>query len=371
MEQVYAIWLSEALGAGCVVSSKICEYFGSFEEIYNANPKEFANIEGITSGHIEKLADKNLARAEEIIEECIGLNIKLITIYDDKYPENLKNIFNPPILLYVKGTFPDLTNIPVIGIIGSRKPSNYGARMAQKIAEDLSKRGFIVISGMARGIDTYAHKGAINANAPTIAVLGCGVDVLYPPENGKVKDYIEYNGAVISEFAPGTSPMPTHFPVRNRIVSGISNAVLIVEGKIASGSTITVNLAKEQGKDVFCLPGNVDNPLSAASHSFIRDGARLVTSAADIIADMGYMLVEEDKEEQVEAVRQSMARTFGVLTAEHRKIAEVFDNSRPMHIDEICYKSGIDISSVNQCLIMMELSGIVKQLPGKQYILSL
>ena len=371
MEKLYAIWLAEAFGAGSRVSAKLCEYYSSFEEIYNADLEEISLIEGIYAHHIEKLRNKSLKRAEEIYEECLALKIDIFTIYDDIYPENLKNISDPPVLLYSKGRFPDLRNIPVVGVVGSRRPSNYGIKMAEKISEDLGKRGFVIISGMARGIDTGAHRGAVKSESTTIAVLGCGVDVLYPPENGVIKELIEQNGAVISEFAPGTSPMPTHFPVRNRIVSGISNAVLVVEGKASSGSTITANLAKDQGREVFCLPGNVDNPLSTASHRLIRDGARLVTGAEDIIADLGYMLVEEKYENLKEPEQTRMNIIFGKLTADQRKIAEVLDSNTPMHIDEICFKSGIEIAVANQCLFMLELSGAVKQLPGKQYILSL
>lgn len=371
MEKIYAIWLSENFGAGSRISSKLCEYYDSFEAIYNAEPEEIAFIEGISQRHLEKFCDKSLKRATEIMEECIALRIDILTIFDDMYPENLKNISDPPIVLYVKGRFPNMDKIPSVGIVGSRRPSNYGAKMAEKIAEDLGNKGFIIISGMARGIDTCAHRGAIKSEALTIAVLGCGVDVLYPPENGAVKDLIEQNGAVISEFAPGTAPLPSHFPVRNRIVSGLSNAILVVEGKASSGSTITANLAKDQGREVFCLPGNVDNPLSSASHMLIRDGARLITSAHDIIMDMDYMLVEEPCENILKDNQERMNLIFGKLTADQRRVAGVLDSNTPMHIDEICFKSGIEIAVANQCLFMLELSGIVKQMPGKQYILSL
>ncbi len=371
MEKLYAIWLAEAFGAGNKISALLCEYYTSFEAIYNADIEEIRLIEGINQGHIEKLSNKSLGRAKEILEECVALNIDLLTIFDEKYPENLKNITAPPVLLYVKGNFPETYKIPAISIVGSRKPSIYGAKMAETIAEGMGNRGFIIVSGMARGIDTCAHKGAIKAEAVTIAVLGCGVDVLYPPENGAIKSLIEQNGAVISEFAPGTAPLPAYFPIRNRIVSGISQAVLVVEGKASSGSTITANLAKDQGREVFCLPGNVDNPLSAASHNLIREGARLVTCANDIITDLGYMLVEEKAEKCDDGNQSEMNIILGKLTGDQRKIAEVLDRNKPTHIDEICFKSGIEIAVANQCLFMLELSGTVRQLPGKQYILSL
>ena len=201
MEELYAVWLSETFGAGSRVSSLLCEYYDSFEAIYNADADELALISGLNEAHITKLGNKTLSRAKEIAEECEALGINIVTIFDEAYPENLKNISCPPVLLYVKGTLPTDKNIPSIAIVGSRRPSNYGAKMAEKFAEDLGKRGFMIISGMARGIDTSAHKGAIKAEGVTIAVLGCGVDVLYPPENGAIKDLIERNGAVISEFS--------------------------------------------------------------------------------------------------------------------------------------------------------------------------
>lgn len=366
MEKLYAIWLAETFGAGSRISSLLCEYYESFEAIYNADSEELSLIEGISHSHIEKMNSKSLMRAEEIAAECEALYIDVITIFDEKYPQNLKNIPCPPVVLYVKGKLPDNKSIPAIGIVGSRRPSNYGAKMAHDFAEALGKRGFVIVSGMARGIDTCAHRGALKAEALTLAVLGCGVDVVYPPKSGALKSLIEANGAVISEFAPGTAPMPTHFPVRNRIVSGLSNGVLVVEGKASSGSSITANIAKDQGREVFCVPGNVDNPLSSVSHMLIRDGARLVTCAEDIITDLGYMLVEEKRDEceQIEFV-------FSKLSVDQQKIARVLERSTPMHIDEICFKSGVEIAVANQCLFMMELSGIVKQLPGKQYILSL
>ncbi len=371
MEKIYGVWLAENFGAGNKIPAMLCEYYDSFQAIYNADLEEIAMIEGINQNHLSKLDNKSLGRAREICEECYSLGISILTIFDEGYPENLKNIADPPVVLYVKGSFPVMSNIPSIGIVGSRKPSNYGAKMAEKLAEDVGNRGFVIVSGMARGIDTCAHRGAIKAEALTVAVLGCGVDVLYPPENGAIKDLIEQNGAVISEFAPGTAPLPTHFPVRNRIISGLANAVLVVEGKASSGSTITANVAKDQGREVFCLPGNVDNPLSSASHKLIRDGARLVTCAEDIVADLGYMLEEENKNNYTEDNQERMNLVFGKLTADQRKIAQVLDANTPMHIDEICFKSGLDIAVANQCLFMLELSGTVKQMPGKQYILSL
>ena len=369
MERLYAVWLLETFGAGSRISSLLCEYYDSFEAIYNASLEEIAMIEGIQEKHLYRLSNKSLQRANEIMGECATLNIDVITIFDEKYPEQLKNISDPPILLYVKGSLPKYEKAPFIGVVGSRRPSIYGDKMAEKISGDLANKGFVIVSGMARGIDTSAHKGAIKAGALTVAVLGCGVDVLYPPENKTIKLLIEQNGAVVSEFSPGTPPLPSHFPVRNRIVSGLSHAVLVVEGKPSSGSTITANLAKDQGREVFCLPGNVDNPLSCASHALIREGARLVTCATDIIIDMGCMLVEEFADNYEENDQERMKKFMENLTVDQRRVVAAMDISGPTHIDEICFKSGVEIAVANQCLFMLELSGKVKHLPGKYYIL--
>lgn len=372
MEIVYAVWLLKIFGAGSSVSPALCEYFGSFEEIYNADDEELAEVKGITKSAVEKMSDKNLDEAEKVVEKCESLGIDIVTLFDVKYPTALKNISNPPILLFVDGYLPEGDSL-LMAVVGSRKPSIYGLNMTDKISFDLAKAGMVIVSGMARGVDSAAHRAAIRAGGKTVAVLGCGVDVIYPPENGRLKVLISQNGAVVSEFLPGTAPKPSCFPVRNRIVSGMSDAILVTEGKASSGSTITANLAKDQGREVFCLPGNADNPLSAAPNRFIREGARLAASAEDILIDMAV----ENPVRLTDTIYSSEAKenrkndVLSKLTADQRAVAEVLSTSTPTHIDKICFDSGVEISVVNQCLFMLELNGVVKQLPGKQYILCL
>lgn len=372
MEHIYAIWLLAIAGPGNRHSPALCEYFGSFEEIYAASRKEYENSGILNEKQIDKLMNKDLGHAGEIAGKCETLGIDIITCYDVKYPSVLKNIPDFPILLFVQGNLPNINSL-CIGVVGSRRPSIYGTRMAENISCDLGSAGAVIISGMARGIDTCSHKGALKAGAKTIAVLGCGLDIVYPPENRSLKELISQDGAVISEFLPSTPPTPQHFPMRNRIISGMSDAILIVEGKATSGSTITANLAKEQGREVFCLPGNADNPMSAAPNQLIREGARLVTCAQDILIDMA----ADNPEHIVETIYGNTAREanktakLNGLTSDQRKIAGVLDCNMPMHVDKICFSTGIEIAVVNQCLFMMELDGIVKQLPGKQYILCL
>lgn len=372
MENIYAVWLLKIFGAGSLVSPALCEYYGSFEEIYNADVLELASFAGMTRGHLEKMALKNLDESRRVVEYCETLGIDIVNVFDVKYPTALKNISSPPVVLFVDGELPDSKSL-LMAVVGSRRPSIYGLNMTDKISYDLAKAGMVIVSGMARGVDSAAHRAAIRAGGKTIAVLGCGVDVLYPPENGALREMIRQNGAVISEFLPKTAPKPSCFPVRNRIVSGMSDAVLITEGKASSGSTITANLAKDQGKEVFCLPGNVDNPLSAAPNRLIREGARLAASAEDILIDMAVdnpeHLAETIYRDESDAQRRSNA--FAKLTADQRAVVNVLDKNTPVHIDKICFESGIEISVVNQCLFMLELEGLVKQLPGKHYILCL
>lgn len=371
-ETLYALWLLDAIGPGQMAASRLCEKFDSFEEIYNASVHTLLETEGVTKNIAEKLNVKNMSNASSIAEKCERLGIDIVTYYDVQYPSMLKNIPDFPVLLFVKGTLPAETDL-CIAVVGSRKPSIYGNKMAESISCDLSKSGVTIVSGMARGVDSCAHRGALRAEGETIAVLGCGLDIVYPPENKDLKELISCNGAVISEFVPETPPLPAYFPLRNRIVSGLSAAVLVIEGKASSGSTITANLALEQGKEVFCLPGNIDNPLSAAPNQLIRQGARLITCAKDILVDMAtdnpenliYTIYSQKAQEEKKNSR------LDKLTNDQKAVVGVLESSKPKHIDEICFASGIEIAVVNQCLFMLELEGIVKQLPGKQYILTI
>jgi len=370
-DNLYAIWLLINLGVNSKNYLPLCKAFNSFYEIYCAEEEKLKEIEGISKKCIEKLQDKNTDKAQEVLEYCLKNTIDITTFYGVKYPTVLKNISVPPIVLFSKGQLPDWENEISVAVVGSRKPSVYGNTMAGKIAEDLAREGVVVISGMARGIDTSAHKGALKGNGKTVAVLGCGVDVVYPPESTAIKGMIEEKGVVISEFLPGTPPLPNYFPIRNRIVSGLSAGVIVIEGKATSGSTITANLAKDQGKEVFCLPGNVDNPLSTASHKLIREGARLITCGADVLVDLAIENPEKFTETiySESSMESKKEEALSKLTDDQRAIAEALNPSKPMNVDEICYKTGIEIPVVNQCLFMLEIQKIVKQLPGKQYIL--
>ena len=373
-EHLYALWLCTMEGIWHKTVRVLREHFGSFRNVYNAQRAAYIEIEGITDRVAETLSNKNLDTARRILEQCELLGIDIVSLYDVQYPSVLRNMDDAPALLYAKGTLPSFQDAVAVAVVGSRRPSTYGVQMANQLAYDLGTAGVIIVSGMARGVDSAAHRGALKAGAKTVAVLGCGVDVVYPPENKELKKLIEANGAVISEFPPGTKPLPAHFPVRNRIISGLCQGVIITEGKASSGSTITARLALEQGKEVFCVPGNVDCPQSAAPNMLIKEGsAYLITGAQDVLAQ----LAENNPEQVMEALyseaamERKLQEKLAKLTREQRQIAEVLSANRPVHIDDICFQTGMEITLANQCLFQLEMKQYVKQLPGKQYILCL
>ena len=294
-ELAYWIWLSRIEDINRKALFKLLEKYKTPENLWNMHvgvadhsypgtcgqvPLQYKNI-------IDKITDmKYRQQLDKYIEYMDKNNIEIITIYDKEYPDKLKEIYDPPISLYVKGDKTIFSN-PSISIIGCRKCSKYGENTAEKFAYDLASNNINIISGLARGIDTYAHMGALAAKGKTAAVVGSGLDRVYPPENKAVfEKIIETGGAVISEYVIGTKPAARNFPERNRIISGISNGVVVVEAKEKSGTLITVNFALEQGRDVYAVPGNIDNPNSCGTNRLIKEGARLITEPGEILEDL-------------------------------------------------------------------------------------
>lgn len=369
-ELLYQLWLSSLHGISSVKTHRLRRHFGSFANVYDAGLSEYSAVEGV--GAEMSLSDKNLDKARKILEDCDRLGIDIISYYDERYPKRLKEIDDSaPTVLYVRGKLPAVDNVLTVAVVGARRSSLYGNASATQISMELARAGAVVVSGMARGIDTAAHRGALKAEGDTIAVLGCSVDICYPPENTELKRLIESHGAVISELPPGTQPLAANFPARNRIISGISVATVMVEGKATSGSAITARLSIEQGRETFCVPGCIDKELSVGPHRLIRDGARLITSAKDIIIDLSadYPELMVDVllgDEARERISEHQAKK---LPPEQKLVIGVLKDNFPTHIDEICHRTGIEIAVVNQCLLMLEINGFITSLPGKQYIL--
>ena len=281
----YWLWLSTRKGLRSEHINRLLEHFGTPEAAYFADPGEYELLEELPQGAGEVLLDKDLARAEAILADCDRLGVRILTCGDADYPDRLKNIFDPPAVLYVKGRLPAFDEELAISVVGSRKPSEYGRRMAARLGLGLAQGGALVVSGIAQGLDTEALKGALKGGGAVVSVLGCGVDVHYPWQNRHLYDDVAAAGALISEYPPGTEPEGWHFPVRNRILSGLSLGVVAVECTLRSGTMSTVNQALDQDRDVFAVPGNADAPLSEGPNRLIQQGARLVLSARDVFRE--------------------------------------------------------------------------------------
>lgn len=348
-------------GIGSITYQKLITHFGTPEKVFSASKKELTEVDGIR----EKTANsiKTFRLEEEIKDELnrIGKSgVNTLTINDDEYPSGLKTIYDPPHVLYVKGQLMENDAIAV-AIVGSRSPTTYGKLVTEKISMELSARGVTIISGMARGIDSIAHKSAIARGGRTIAVLGCGLNVIYPPENFKLMDEIISHGAVISEFPMSARPDKMNFPQRNRIISGLSLGTLIVEAAEKSGSLITARHAVEQGREVFAVPGSINSPKSKGANKLIKSGAKLVENAEDIIdefpSDVRSFLKSPKKE----------IKEDSNLAGDEKHIFSLID-TESRHIDTIVEHSNLPVSVVSGILVKLELKGLVRQISGKMFI---
>ena len=309
-----------------------------------------------------------MSAAAKELSQTEAAKCRLITWDEPLYPQMLREIYDPPTLLYVKGNA-ELLNRHAIAIVGTRRPTPYGNQMAERLARDLAARGLLIVSGLARGIDATAHKGALSSpQGATVGILGCGIDVIYPKENRKIFAEIEERGAIISEFPMGTFPAPQNFPIRNRIIAGMARGVVVVEGAQYSGSLITARLAMESGREVFAVPGNATQPASFGPNQLIKQGAKLVTGWEDVIEELPTPIRAElvpvettNGAERASLVEESLGPAEKTLYA----LLEV-DTSK--HVDELVEQSRMNSSEVLSTLFELEMKGLVQQLPGKQFL---
>ena len=337
----------------------LLERFGNPEAIFGASEAELCTIERLSSKRREQVLSPAPAAVERDIRLAEELGVQVITITSPDYPSNLKNIYDPPVVVYVKGNMTEPDKLAV-AMVGSRRASHYGLETAQRIAADLARRGLTIVSGGARGIDTAAHKGALEAGGRTIAVLGCGIDTCYPAENKKLYEAVAGSGAVVSEFPFGAAPEPWRFPPRNRLISGMALGVVVCQSPAASGALITASYAAEQGKDVFAVPGNIDEDRNRGCHALIKDGAKLVESAADVLAELG---LEPGEAEQLTLPVES-------LSDSERKIVALLSLD-PVQVDEIIEKCDLPAPMVAGTLTILEMKGAIKRLPGNAYVRAL
>ena len=331
----YWLWLAERSGMSALRLTRLLEQYGTPEQIYFADPGEFELWEDIPAGLRKSLEDKSLERADEILAQCDELSISLLTIQDASYPDCLKHIPDPPAVLYYKGKLPDFDRELTIGMVGARECSQYGETMAARLGLDLARAGAVLVSGIAQGIDSHAIKGALAGGGTVVSVLGGGIDIKYPWQSRFLYDDVAAAGALISEYPPGTAHKGTHFPIRNRIISGLSDGVIAVEAREKSGTMITMDLALEQNRDTFAVPGPADAPMSSGTNRLIRMGwAKLVTSAADVLVEYEgrrpisrpLPMEPEEVEQRMETARKEPRESVRSEPASEKKVVDKKEN---------------------------------------------
>jgi DNA processing protein len=362
-------WLALALTPGLAsrLSARLLREFGSPEEVFRAPlPRlEACNLpspvaQAVFKKQSFKRAEKELAQTQRI-DRC-----RLLNWTEPEYPQTLLQIYDPPVMLYVRGDA-QILNQPCIGMVGTRRPTLYGTQMAERLGRELAARGLIIVSGMARGIDAISHQGVMAVNGRAVGVLGTGIDVCYPKENRKLYERVLERGAIISEFPLGTHPAPENFPIRNRIVAGMPLGVVVVEGAQYSGSLITARLAMEFGREVFAVPGNVTQPVSFAPNQLIKQGAKLVTNGEDVIEELPTPIRAVLMRAEAPEAEQRNLLAAASLNSSEKKIYDLLSVDDPKAIDDIVERSGLNSSEVLATLFDLEMKGIVRQLPGKQF----
>ena len=357
---------------GPVRIKKLIERFGVPDRVWKASVNELLEIEGFSRALAEKIVrERDNVDPEKSWSEIIKLGQSFLTWEDDNYPLFLKEIYDPPPLLYFMGDI-NVTKSFCLAIVGSRRNTLYGKEIAYKFASILSDYGVTIVSGMARGIDTWAHKGVIDRGGKTAAVLGCSLEICYPPENKTIREKIINNGVLISEFPPGSIPVPQNFPRRNRIISGLSQGVIVVEAGEKSGALITAEFALEQGREVFAVPGSISSPYSKGCHKLIKEGAKLVERVEDILEELQFSF--QRNESFSSRGNKGQKKTVNSNTGEQLKFTPDEFNLlevvpyEALTLEEIALHSKMPLSQVNALLLELELKGVIKQLPGKYFI---
>jgi DNA processing protein len=373
-DKKYWIWLNRISGIGARRFIKLIECYESPRRLFDADGRELEHAERILGDKLyEQLqaskSEESLKKAEEILKTP-GLQVH--TLLCPGYPDILKTIYDPPPVLYCMGQALR-TDLPTIAVVGSRRSSEYGRMSAKKVAFELAQAGAAVVSGMARGIDSMAHRGALEAeNGYTIAVLGCGVDYIYPPENAGLYKSILQRGTVISEYPPGTNPSPGNFPARNRIISGLSYGTLVIEAGLKSGAIITVDCALEQGREVYALPGNVNSPFSQGTNKLLKEGAKMVTSVDDILEDLSMAIsLQKYPNRAINSDsggdNEQLNRQGPVLDLFETLVYNALHDGEK-GLEDLIQITQMEPGQLNGVLTLMEIKGIIKQLPGKIFI---
>ena len=382
----YWLWLTELRGLKNQTRLALLRHFGTPEDVFYADAGEILLTEGITREQAAILEDHRLDTADRVLADCQRLDLRLLTIQDAEYPGRLKNIYDPPCLLYVKGRLPAFDEEVAVAVVGTRDATPYGISSAEKLGYGLTKGGAVVVSGLAKGIDAAATRGALRAGGVTVGVVGNGLDVHYPYESRYLYEDVAAAGVLLSEYAPGTEPAKNHFPARNRILPGLSLATLVVEAPERSGALITADTAVEQGRDVFAVPGPIDAPNSVGCNRLIREGAVLTADAWDLLQEyearfpdklrreearkepekVGY---EARQKEEPRPVPPSLRLSDPAVSLTDDQIAllRALSDQEPIQVDDLIEQTGIPTRRVLSALTLLEIEQYVQQHSGKHY----
>ena len=389
----YWLWLSTRGGLEAKHTARLLEHFGTPEGAYFADPAEYALVADLPGKGRTALLDKSLDEPERIMGECDRLGVRILTFGDADYPERLKNIYDPPAVLYVKGRLPNFDEELAVGVVGSRSPSEYGKRMAGKLGLELAREGALLVSGIAQGLDSEALKGALKGGGAVVSVLGCGVDVPYPWQSRWLYQDVATAGALVSEYPPGSPPHWWHFPERNRIISGLSLGVVAVECKLKSGTMSTVNRALDQDRDVFAVPGNADAPMSEGPNRLIQQGAKLTLCGLDVIQEYEGQfplyrhpplstVAEESRLEPSEAVPTRKPERQKEIPVDKPSEQAYIDKrgltddqidllltlgEKKLLADDLIERTQIPARRVLSALTMLQVAGHVTEHPGKRF----
>lgn len=388
----YLLWMTEVACLSPVKGVKLLEELGSAKAVWEAGEERLSRLVKLEDGEKQRVKNRSLALPNQILGRCSGQNIRILPIYDKDYPDRLRNIYDPPLVLYVRGKLPDFNHLPAVAVVGTRKTTPYGVIVTERLGYQLSRSGVIVVSGMAAGIDSAAHRGAVKGDTPTVAVFGTAIDQCYPKYNAGLLRSILYHGAAVSEYPPGKKTWSSDFPKRNRIISGLCLGVVVGEAPAKSGSLITAGLALDQGRDVFAVPGSVDSVYSEGCNELIARGAKLVRSAKDVLEEYvglyDFSVAEEEPPVEEPAARQPQkaprqteakpsapqqpepAPTLEAVfapakTAPQDPVLAAIDGV--IHLEEIARRTGLDTAELLGRLTLLELRGKIRQLPGQCY----
>ena len=352
-------------GVGPVTYRKLLNHFGTPEHVFSASLPLLQAVPGISARVAQAIAD--FAWTERIDNELQILStpdIHLLTWDDAEYPARLKTIFDPPPVLYARGRLEDLQDV-LIAIVGSRRATTYGRTVAEKLSRELVMKGVGIVSGLARGIDSAAHNGALKGGGKTVAVLGCGIDVIYPPENDRLYAEICEHGVLISEFPIHSKPERGNFPARNRIISGLSLGTVVVEAGLQSGALITADMALEQGRDVFAVPGNITSPSSRGTNRLLKQGAHVAERADDILHTLSIEISQQIASQPNLPFTPTASPPS--LTDDEQCIYDLL-STQPIHIDALTIQAQLPSGNVSAILMMLEMKGAIKQLSGKMFL---